>query len=100
MPKKCETAYVLCNTTTPVITVPDEGVGTDDTCVGDNTCVGDDTEGRKTRAYSLLTCNKTKILRCINSILWLTSAVSSCIQFGHSSSPGPVSVVIPETVTS
>ena len=48
MPKKCETAYVLCNTTstitTHVVTVPDEGVGTDDTCVGD------DTEGRKRRA--------------------------------------------------
>ena len=98
MPKKCETAYVLCNTTsaitTPVVTVPDEGVGTDDTCVGD------DTEGRKRRACSLLTCNKTKILRCITSILWLISAVSSCIQFDHSSSPGPFSVVLPAMLTS
>ena len=45
MAKKCETAYVLRNTTstitTSVVTVPDEGVGTDDTCVRD------DTEGRK-----------------------------------------------------
>ena len=45
MAKKFETAHILCNTTsataTPVITVPDEGVGSDDTCVGD------DTEGKK-----------------------------------------------------
>ena len=48
MLKKCETAYVLCNTTsaitTHVITVPDEGVGTDDTRIGA------DTERRKRRA--------------------------------------------------
>ena len=48
MPNKFETAHILCNTTnattTPVITVPDEGVGSD------NACVGADTEGRKRRA--------------------------------------------------
>ena len=38
---KLITYYAASATATPVITVPDEGVGSDDTCVGD------DTEGRK-----------------------------------------------------
>ena len=41
---KLITYYAASATATPVDTVPDEGVGTDDTCIGD------DTEGRKRRA--------------------------------------------------
>ena len=54
---KLITYYAASATATPVITVPDEGVGSDDTCVGD------DTEGKKRWAdwaCSLLTCNNKR----------------------------------------